>query len=182
MWKTIKGYEGLYEISDKGEVRSFDRILPCGHNSSHIRKGKILTPCGNGKGYLQIYLIKDGKAKKYYIHRLVAEAFIDNPNNYPIINHKDENRSNNEVSNLEWCTHLDNVRHAIRTGLIEKVCKIERTVEINPPEGDTVYCETMKDACSFFGFTKCWLGNYIRKNGNPCSYKGYTIKVCERGV
>lgn len=108
MWKTIKGYEGLYEISDKGEVRSFDRVLPCGHNSSHIRKGKILTPCGNGKGYLQIYLIKDGKAKKFYIHRLVAEAFIDNPNNYPIINHKDENRSNNEASNLEWCNHLYN--------------------------------------------------------------------------
>lgn len=125
MWKTIKGYENLYEISDKGEVRSFDRTLPCGHNSTHMLKGKILTPCNNGKGYLHIYLIKDGKSKKFYVHRLVADAFLENPNNYPCVNHKDENRSNNDVSNLEWCTHLYNSNYGrCRQKISEKATKI----------------------------------------------------------
>lgn len=96
IWKPIKDYEGLYEVSNMGRVRSLSR------------KGtfeRILNPCvRNTGGYLAVNLYKNGKKTMYFIHRLVALAFLPNPNNYPVINHKDCNPSNNCVDNLEWCT------------------------------------------------------------------------------
>ena len=99
-WKPIEGYEGLYEISNFGRVKSIDRI---GHGGRKL-KGRILKQAKNNCGYLVIDLDKHGKRKQFRVHRLVASAFIPNPNNYPIINHKDENKLNNHVNNLEWCT------------------------------------------------------------------------------
>lgn len=98
IFKDIKGYRGLYKISNKGRVRS---------------TGGILTPTDNGKGYLIIGLCKDGKRKNFYIHRLVAEAFIDNPEKKPVVNHKDYNTRNNDVNNLEWVTQKENIAHSI---------------------------------------------------------------------
>jgi hypothetical protein len=88
--KYIKGYEGIYSITS------------CGKVYSHISK-RFLSASNNGEGYLFVRLSK-GEARKAYIHRLVAEAYIPNPNNYPVINHKDENPSNNNIKNIEWCT------------------------------------------------------------------------------
>lgn len=98
IWKDIKSYEGLYRVSNKGRISNFKRIL---------------TPTDNGKGYLIIGLCKDGKRNNFYIHRLVAEAFIDNPENKPVVNHKDYNRANNNVNNLEWITQKDNINHSV---------------------------------------------------------------------
>ena len=91
LWKDIKDYEGLYQISNFGKIKSIG-----------YGKSLLLKPFKDRK-YLSINLYKDKKCKKYKIHRLVAQAFIPNPNNYPIINHKDENKYNNYVYNLEWC-------------------------------------------------------------------------------
>lgn len=93
IWKTIEEYPN-YSISSLGRVK---RTKPNGCNI-------ILRPIDDGKGYKRIHLFKDGKSKLCLIHRLVAQAFIPNPNNLPYINHKDENSSNNRVDNLEWCT------------------------------------------------------------------------------
>ena len=124
MWRPIKGYEGLYEVSDKGLIRSFDRIIPCGKGRIHNHKGKLLTGKSNGKGYLFVLLSKNGRLKKYYIHRIVAETFIENPHNYPIINHKDENRANNEADNLEWCTYKYNSNYGnCRQKISMRQCK-----------------------------------------------------------
>lgn len=125
MWKPIKGYENLYEVSDMGEIRSLDRISPCGKGRCHLFKSKVLTPSSNGKGYTFVRLAKNGINKKHYIHRLVAEAFIDNGNNYPIINHKDENRANNKVDNLEWCTYKYNSNYGNIKNKIANKCSIE---------------------------------------------------------
>ena len=98
IWKPVVGYENLYEVSNLGRVKSLK------DNKGRYRE-KIKSSSDNGRGYLNVYLCKNGKGKRCYIHRLVAEAFLDNPNNYPIINHKDENKQNNHVSNLEWCDY-----------------------------------------------------------------------------
>ena len=92
IWKDIEGYEGLYQISDKGRVKSLK-----------FGKEKILSLKRDKKNYLRIILWKNGKNKTYQVHRLVAKSFIPNPDNLPQINHIDENPSNNNVENLEWC-------------------------------------------------------------------------------
>ena len=96
IWKNVLGYEGLYQVSNLGNIKSF------------IGKEKILKPSTTNNGYPGVNLTKDKKIKRYSVHRLVAEAFIPNPNNYPCVNHKDENRTNNRADNLEWCTYSYN--------------------------------------------------------------------------
>lgn len=106
VWKDIKGYEGLYRISNTGKVLSL-----------HYMKGnkkKEFSPKKNKKGYLWVELRNHGKAQHCLIHRLVAEAFLENPNNYSDVNHKDENPQNNNVSNLEWGTHKYNVHYSMK--------------------------------------------------------------------
>lgn len=110
IWKDIKGYEGLYQISNYGNVKSLERVIE-DNKGSYIKKEKILTPTINNRGYYHIGLRNNSKTKYYYVHRLVAEAFIPNPNNYPIINHKDEDKTNNKVDNLEWCTPKYNANY-----------------------------------------------------------------------
>lgn len=109
MWKSIKGYEGYYEVSDEGKVRSLDRTIayPDGH-VQHL-KGKNLHFTKVNSGYLQVALNKEGKKKRYYVHRLVGSTFLDNPNNFSDINHKDYNKENNCYENLEWMSHIDNI-------------------------------------------------------------------------
>lgn len=108
IWKDIKGYEGVYKISNLGKINS----LPRKHS-----KGKILNPAKNNRGYLRVALCFEGKARYDSIHRLVAETFIPNPKNLTEVNHKDGNKLNNTVENLEWTTRTQNQIHAYRIGL-----------------------------------------------------------------
>lgn len=109
VWKDIKGYERLYQVSNFGRVKSLKRKEFMARNNCYrVRKEKILKPDIDERGYERVCLYKDGKSKKIFVHRLVAIAFIKNPNKHPIINHIDEVPHNNHVSNLEWCTHSYN--------------------------------------------------------------------------
>ena len=98
-WRDIKGYEGLYQVSSLGRVKSLVRKT----NNQYGKKERLMTQKLDKDGYKRVGLNKNGKQIYYGVHRLVAQAFISNPNNYPQINHKDEDKSNNKVDNLEWC-------------------------------------------------------------------------------
>ena len=109
VWKDIKGYEGLYQVSSYGRVKTLARLVIDSIGRETIRKEKVLsTRPSSQTGYPTINLFKDGKRTTVNVHRLVAEAFIPNPNNLPCVNHKDESRNNNFVDNLEWCTYRYN--------------------------------------------------------------------------
>lgn len=114
IWKPIRGYEGLYEISNLGRVKSLSRVTP--HNG-RTYPTKILKPHVNTKHYLDVDLCRNGVQKRHRIHRLVAEAFIPNPNNKPQVNHIDCDKNNNCVDNLEWCDNSENQIHAFKHGL-----------------------------------------------------------------
>lgn len=110
IWKDIKGYEGLYQVSNLGNVKSL-----CYNKTKNL--SKLLKPRNNkvsGDAYFIVSLCKNGIHKNFYIHRLVAEAFIANVNDLPQVNHIDEDKSNNKVSNLEWCTIEYNLNYGTR--------------------------------------------------------------------
>ena len=117
IWKDIKDYEGLYKISNKGRVKSLRREVNFSFNRTRIIKEKILIPSTHYKGYLYIRLCKNGKVKSIKIHRLVGLMFIKNPENKLQINHKDCNKLNNNVDNLEWNTNSENQKHAYKNKL-----------------------------------------------------------------
>lgn len=109
IWKDVIGYEGLYKISNKGNVRSMTH-RKCVHGIDTISNADVmLKPTDNGNGYLIVPLFKDKTRKIHYVHRLVAEHFIDNPEKFQIVNHIDGNKKNNKANNLEWCTQKHNV-------------------------------------------------------------------------
>lgn len=176
MIKSVIGYEGLYEVTSDGDIFSVDRYTKDG---KHLKRKKIK----GGKfsnGYEFVCLRKDGVNHNCLKHRIIAESFIPNPNNLPIVNHKDGNRQNNSIDNLEWCTQGYNLKHAIQIGLVESQCKIRRKVKVKKDDLEIVF-NTMKDCAEFFGFKKGWLQGYVRKYGLDFSYNEYEIKVSERG-
>lgn len=134
IWKDIDGYEGLYQVSNLGRVKS----LMC-HGFKRV---KILKGCRYAKGYLIVNLYKSGKPISKSIHRLVASAFIPNTQLKKEVNHLDANKVNNYVDNLEWCTTLENVKHAIENGLrIEQMKKTAeaRCIPVIDTKTQTVY-------------------------------------------
>lgn len=150
IFKDIKGYENLYQVSNLGNVLS-------------LRRNIILKPRKNNKGYLQLNLSKEGKIKMFLVHRLVAETFIDNPNNYPIINHKDENPSNNHDDNLEWCSNKYNIQYS-------KGTKIEC---INLKTNEIKHFPSIREAARQFDIPEQSIWSSIYKTNVP--YKNMFI-------
>ena len=111
-WRDIAGYEGLYQVSSDGKVRSVKKLVVRGNNSSYYKKEQDIKATDNGYGYLIVSLNKNAIRKNHYVHRIVAEAFIPNPDNKAQVNHLDHNRKNNNVDNLEWVTCAENIRYS----------------------------------------------------------------------
>ena len=119
IWKDIPNYEGLYQASNLGRIKSVQRIAKKEYKNNRIVKEKIMNGTKNQDGYLKAHF-KNKELnidKGLFIHRLVAQTFIPNPNNFPQINHIDGNKLNNCITNLEWCTNLYNQQHAWKNGL-----------------------------------------------------------------
>ena len=127
VWKDVVEYEGLYQVSNKGNIHSVERRDSRGNRCG----GRTLQPGYDNDGYHQVNLYKNGIAKRKYIHRLVAEAFIPNTNGFPQVNHRDEDKVNNNAENLEWCTSKYNNNHGTR---IERLSKKVRAVNIKTGE------------------------------------------------
>ena len=129
VWKNIKGYEGLYQISNLGNVKSFKN-----------KNEKLLKPQADKNGYLRLGLRKENNRKFYSIHRLVAQHFIDNPSNKKQVNHIDGDKTNNVVSNLEWVNPVENTQHAWNNGLCE-TCRESSRIRCKK-YGKSVICIT----------------------------------------
>lgn len=116
IWKDIPDYDGLYQVSNFGRIAAHRKNVRfgCSGEKTRIIPWRILSTFPNKQGYMRINLFKDGKTKQFQVHRLVAMAFIPNPDNLPVINHKDENPHNNHVENLEWCTPKYNANYGTR--------------------------------------------------------------------
>lgn len=121
IWKPVRGYENLYEVSSFGKIRSVDKVVYTNNRFNKMQKkikGKILSPFLNKKtGYMQVALSKNKKTKLYLVHRLVALTFFPIDNISLQVNHIDGNKQNNNVENLEWCTRSENIVHAYKIGL-----------------------------------------------------------------
>lgn len=159
IWKDIKGFEGLYQVSNLGNVKSLEFN---NRTTNHQKREKLLKSFGNKLGYQRVVLYKNKTKKQILVHRLVAEVFIPNPNNLPQVNHKDENPANNCIDNLEWCSHKYNCNYG---NFKEKVSKgIKKSV-----------IQFTKD----FQYLRTWEGmiDVERQLGISCSL----ISMCCKG-
>lgn len=166
IWKDIDGFEGLYQVSNLGRVKSL------GNDKS--RREKILK-LGNCHGYLQVNLCKNGKRKKLCVHRLVAQTFLQNPQNLPEVNHKDEDKTNNSVENLEWVSSKENVNFGTRNLRVAE--KLSKKVFQYSKNGDFIReWASTHEVQRQLGFaasniSKCCLGNLKSAYGFIWKYK-----------
>ena len=177
-WKPVEGFPD-YEISKVGRVKSLPRVVKNGTTSTMKLKEKILKFNIHRGGYSQVSLRKGGRSFKVYVHRLVAVAFLSNPDNLPQVNHEDGDKSNNREDNLEWSTQSDNNLHAYRTGLKaapkpEDCRDYLGKIEVISPEGEVfLTLNGTKDIVSK-GFHAGCVYSCLR--GERISHKGYTFK------
>ena len=179
VWLDIPSYEGLYQCSNLGRVKSLDRKVL---STKKVTFEKVLRG-GIRKqqdrvGYKVVTLFKNGNRKTHYVHRLVAKAFIPNPNNYSMVNHIDESRTNNCVENLEWCTHQENLTHG--TALARKNKKLSTPIiGTHVKTGEEIAFPSMMDA-QRNGFTQSEIS--LCCNGKKNEHKNYKWKFkTERG-
>ncbi len=130
IWKDVVGYEGLYQVSNLGRVKSLDRVIIRKDGRKDRIKGRMLK-FYNNKGYLHVDICKNGAYKKCKVHRLVAETFIDNPMSLSFVNHIDENKSNNTVENLEWCTQSYNNSYGTAQSRAKETIRTKKGVGID---------------------------------------------------
>lgn len=176
VWKDVVGYEGLYQVSNMGRIRSLDREIKCS-NSVRFYKGRVLSCGKDNHGYLRIILAVAGKHRCRQVHRLVAEAFIPNPNGLPEVNHKDENPLNNCADNLEWCSKVYNLEYG--TGRLRSIQAHRRAVQQFDIGGNLIAeFDGVNSAARSIGkpkdataITKCCLGKYQTAYGYIWRYK-----------
>lgn len=176
-YKPIKGYEDLYEVSDKGNVRtSLGKTTYSDLHGKRVWKQRILKPRPISSGHLTVQLYKNKRGKDFLIHRLVAMAFIENPNNLPCINHKDSNPKNNNVENLEWCTYAYNNEYSFQHK--EKKNNIFVTL-IHKETRKEIEFNSMAKASRFLSRNSGWISNANQKY-DKIEDKNYEIKIHNR--
>ena len=173
-WRDVKGYEGMYQISNLGRFRSCSRMVKNKHSYRPVKE-KVLKPFKWGS-YMYVHLRSGEKLISRSVHRLVAEAFILNTHNKPEVNHIDGNKMNNCASNLEWCTSSENELHAARTGLINYARKRVRCV--NTETGSVHAFDSCAAAARWLGLHRNTLYDKLKRSevSSPARYKTYIIE------
>ena len=188
-WRDIEGYEGLYQVSDCGRVKSLQRKITYKDGREKVLQEKILHNFLSDLGYYHVMLSKNGTPKRYKVHRLVAKAFIPNPNELPIINHRDECKTNNVVENLEWCDQNYNIHYGtmIDRGKEKQLNRSDLSKEVEQYTLDGKLVGTFKSASEVerkypqfktASISRCCRGGQIL-NGKwqtITTYKGYVWK------
>lgn len=179
IWKVIEGTDGQYEVSNTGKVRSL--------NYKRTGKVKELRPAPDPKGYMKTMLPYGGRWKTVKIHRLVACAFIPNPNGLPQVNHKDGNKANNAVNNLEWITNYENAHHALKNGLfansINAVRKTnearKKAVVATDAQGNQTVFSSINEASRAVSVSRRYVQAVLK--GNKKRASGYTFAYLKAG-
>lgn len=176
VWKDVEGYEGLYKVSSLGRVYSVPRKFTRG-NQKVAHYGKVIdldSSYEDKDGYFRIVLVKDTKTWDVYVHRLVALNFIPNPDNLPQVNHRDGNKKNNKVSNLEWCTNTENTQHSYRTGLRKHMVRNNpNAIPVRSSEG--LEFESIASAARYYDVDPELLRVFIRGQSKSC--KGLSSSI-----
>lgn len=178
VWKDIAGYEGYYQVSNLGRVKSlqtkaYSHIKKC---AIPVKREKILKPYPNTDKYLIVNLNKDGHRNCQKVHRLVAKAFIPNENNYPQVNHKDENKQNNCVENLEWCTNQYNFTYGTaKERMAKKRCK--QVLQLSQTDEIIKKWNSVKEAAKDLKVTADTITLWCFHNVKPRKYKNYIFKI-----
>lgn len=144
-WRPVVGYEGKYEVSNAGVIRSVDMILGCKNGGKRFHKGRVKPQRANNRGYLYVTLCSDGKSVRKLVHRLVAEAFVSNSLAKEQVNHIDGNQKNNNADNLEWVTDNENKAHSsIQNGGTQHPKR--KVIAVNIETGDEYRFDGLRDA------------------------------------
>lgn len=180
IWKDIKGYEGLYQVSNLGRVKSLDRTYKSSLTNTETitRRGKVLKPLFN-RGYYYVALSSGNKVIRKSIHRLVAETFIPNNLNKPQVNHKDGNKKNNNVKNLEWATQSENQLHRFSCLGHKEATKIAiKCITLNLQSDSLMGMNELLFEMGISSKTSySVLAKYYREKGRRFSYKGLDFYV-----
>lgn len=170
IWKDVVGYEGIYEVSNYGRVRTHkDKTTYTQRHGIRHWKQRILKEKSRTNRDVRISLWKNGRSKDYLVHRLVAEAFIQNPDKKPTINHIDGNPRNNHVDNLEWATYYENNNHAFDNKLISTSHAVTL---VNQETGEKQYFRSLSKASEYLGFCSGYISNRLKQGKK---IKGYDI-------
>ena len=160
VWKDIEGYEGLYQVSTCGNIKSLPKIRRNG-TGTYVQKERLLKPSNTSTGYKKVELCKDGKRKGFKVHRLVAIAFIPNPDNKPEVNHIDGNKINNNIDNLEWVTSSENTIHAYETGLSSNKKELDEAKVVELYNNGT----SKEEIAKMFDVSNIVIARILKENG-----------------
>lgn len=172
IWRDIKGYEGLYQVSNLGKVKSLEKIQIFPNGGKVVREEKILKTNKTYNGYLNVRLYKNKKVKGFGVHRLVAQEFIDNPKNLPQVNHINCNKTDNKINNLEWCDASYNQNHAIKSGRV----KVHKVIQYDLNKNFIKEWDSIKEIAKYYNksyssIISCCLGETKTSNNFIWRYK-----------